>query len=44
MTLNAKSHTEDDLKNKYNENKTNYCYLHKFLLVLKFNNIACQKL
>ena len=43
MPLNAKSHTEDDLKNKYNENKTNY-YLHKFLLVLKFNNIACQKL
>ena len=40
MTLNAKSHTEDDLKNKQNENKTNYGYLHKFLLVLKFNNIA----
>ena len=44
MTLNAKSHTEDDLKNKYNGNKANFCYLHKFLLVLKFNNIACQNL
>lgn len=33
MTLSEKSYREGDFKIKYNENKTNYYYLHNFFTI-----------